>query len=121
MRTPKQQLVARVLELLDPETNTLDADQALKTWFMNIKPYGGMRLTTEGLHVMTELEFEHWPVRIDDIKNRLKLPQLLALDRKLQNPYYINSRKQCLLLFGSRDAMLLTLLGDLDDFIRKLQ
>lgn len=120
MPTPKQQLVAGILELLDSETGALDADQALQIWFMNIKPTGGMRLTLLGFQTLTELEFECWPIRIDDIKDQLKLPQLLALDRKLQNPYYVDYRKRRLVLFGSRDAMMLTLCSDVDGFLRTL-
>jgi hypothetical protein len=42
---------------------------------------------------------------------------LLALDRKITFPYYINFPGQQLILFSSREAMLATLYGDLQKFL----
>lgn len=119
MKNRKQQLIAHVLDLMSPDSRP-DADQALQLWFMNIRESGGMRLTRSGFDALTELNFEHWPIVVDDVKTRLKLPQLLGLDRKMQNPYYIDYRKRRLIFFGSRDAMMLTLCGDVNGFLRTL-
>ena len=97
-----------------------DPEQALQLWFMNIRPSGGMRLTSLGFDTLIKCEFEHWPVEVDRLKVRLKPPQLLGLDRKMQSPYYIDYRKKRLVFFGSKDAMMMTLCGDVDSFLRTL-
>jgi hypothetical protein len=45
--------------------------------------------------------------------------RLLTLDRKLTCPYYISlGKKPKLLLFGSREATMYSLYGDIDKFIK---
>jgi hypothetical protein len=49
------------------------------------------------------------------------MTHVLALDRKLQMPYYIVGKKKIpvdLVMFGSKEAMLVNLYGDLDKFLR---
>lgn len=120
MKYVKQQLVSKIIALMEPGVAPT-VKQAINLWFMNIRPSGGMRLTDCGYNVLTDMEFEFWPVEVPDLKNQIKPPQLLALDRKIQIPYYIDYRHKRLVFFGSKDAMLMTLLGDLNDFIKKLK
>jgi hypothetical protein len=51
-----------------------------------------------------------------ELKN-LNKTGLLALDRKLTFPYYIDHKKKQLVMFSSREAMLATLYGDLKQFL----
>ena len=49
------------------------------------------------------------------------MTHVLSLDRKLQMPYYIVGKKKIpvdLVMFGSKEAMLVNLYGDLDKFLR---
>ena len=119
MESIKQQLVSKIIALMEP-TVAPTVKQAINLWFMNIRPNGGMRLTDYGYDTLIRMEFEFWPVEVPDLKNQIKPPQLLALDRKIQIPYYIDYRQKRLVFFGSKDAMLMTLLGDLNDFIKKI-
>lgn len=110
----KHEITQRLVELL-PETAQIPVDQALKTWYMNLRKDGGLRLTDRGYQVLTMLDIESWPVDIDG--KHIDKRGLLALDRKITFPYYINTKKQQLIMFSSREAMLATLYGNLKKFL----
>lgn len=103
-----------------PQGEAIPVEQALSQWWYNIRSSGGMRLTAEGHRVLgTLLDVEHYTVTIDPKKFSRRL--LLDLDRKLKYPYYIQTKKglaQALILYGSQEAVLASLYGDLDRFIR---
>jgi len=113
----KRTITEQLVKLIEPE-DAVSVDQALKTWWRNIRPSGGMRLTDEGYRALTWADFEHWTVPVDDPKTTVTKRMLLLLDRKLKYPYYIDIKKKHLVLFGSQEAMLATLYGDLAQFLR---
>ena len=79
-----------------------------------------MRLTALGYTTFVEvLDLEHHEYTID---NPVTFNQhtILALDRKLQMPYYIHVVKgvpKKIVFFGSQEAMLANLYGALDKFL----
>ena len=89
-------------------------------WFYNIRPNGGLRLTDFGLTCLKDdIKLEYYSYTI---KDPLSFNQrtILALDRKLTMPYYIETKKgipTTLLFFGSKEAVLVNLYGDLDKFL----
>lgn len=91
----------------------------MSLWWYNIRARGGMRLTAKGHQVLgTVLDVEHYSIEVDPKKFSRRL--LLALDRKLRYPYFIESRKglaRKLVMYGSQEAVLANLYGDLDRFI----
>jgi len=92
------------------------------TWWNNIQDTGGMGLTTEGFRIFTEeLELAHYDWELPPqsyLGNRI----VLAMDRKMEYPYYIKRPKGKktpgkIFLFGERDAVLINLCGDLTKFV----
>jgi hypothetical protein len=110
----KRELTETLIKLL-PGSVSISLDRALKTWYMNIRINGGLRLTDCGYLAYQLLELDSWTVPIE-LKN-LNKTGLLALDRKLTFPYYIDYKKKHLVMFSSREAMLATLYGDLKKFL----
>ena len=110
----KRELTAALIDLL-PESVHITLEQALKTWYMNLRSTGGLRLTDQGRLAFDLLDIANWAVPLE-IKN-LNKPGLLALDRKLTFPYYIDYKNKQLVMFSSREAMLATLYGDLKKFL----
>jgi len=110
----KNELTQTLVELL-PESLSVTTEKALKTWYCNIRSSGGLRLTDYGYKVFRFLEIESWTVPIE-IKN-LNKKGLLALDRKLTFPYYIDLKNKQIVMFSSKEAMLATLYGDLQKFL----
>ena len=97
----------------------LDLNEAMSTWYYNIRSSGGFRLTALGYQALKTAAINFWSV---DINLRdLTKPNLLTLDRKLNWPYYIDARRKKLVLFSSRDAMMANLYGDINQWLRHLE
>ena len=112
----RRQLTERLIELL-PEERKIPIDEAQQFWWINPRNTGGFRLSKTGFDIMhRELEFEHWTVT-----SPANLRLLLELDKKLQSPYYVDAKKKELVLFGSREAMMATLHGDVKRYLDLLE
>ncbi len=103
----RERFTVKLIELL-PDSKKIPFDQARLEWWFNPSKNGGFRLTLEGYNVMASvLEFEHWRVATHP-----NLRLLLDLEKKLEVPYYVGTKKKELILFGSKEAMMATLHGD---------
>ena len=115
----KRKLTQELIRLL-PESQQITVDSALPKWWFNLRKNGGMRLTGIGYNVFVkELNLEHYEF---DISDPLQFNQqtILKLDRKLQMPYYIHAVKgvpRKLVFFGSREAVMINLYGNLQKFL----
>lgn len=107
-----------VAQLPDPYKVSLET--ARNGWWFNIRPTGGMRLTALGFKVLAEqLELKFYPYKITDSMTFTQRT-VLDLDRRLQSPYYIVTKKGYpvdVVFFGSKEAMLVNLHGDLTKFL----
>lgn len=118
----KLKLTERLVEEL-PEEFKESVDLALKTWWINIRKNGGMRLTEHGFYVLSRvLNLAHYGIEVKPITNkRVILTRIiLTLDRKLQMPYYIEVVKHVpvkVYMFGSREAVAAQLYGDIEKFL----
>lgn len=114
----KIELTRQLVEKLPPGSWTFD--QARITWWYNFRYGGGMRLTKQGYDAfVNELKIEHYEFDIPKT-TKFTYGTILALDHRLQTPYYIardNQRFNKLIFFGSREAVLVNLYGDLEKFL----
>jgi hypothetical protein len=120
MTRNKRKLTQTLVQLIDSDQQ-LSVDQAMASWYYNIRPTGGMRLTEAGYQAFEYLELENWTLTVEDPKTTLTKRILLALDRQLNYPYYINYKQKHIVFFSSQEAMLATLYGDLAQFLRNYQ
>ena len=76
-----------------------------------------MRLTEEGHKIMHALGVEAWRCDIDP--KQLTPRMLVLLDQRLQDPYFLKTDRQkpWISFYGSKEALLLTLYGDLSKFL----
>jgi len=115
----KRKLTEELIKLL-PEEQRISVASAVPSWWYNLRRNGGMRLTNLGYQVFVDdLELEHYSYSID---NPLLFNQqtVLNLDRKMQMPYYIESKKgipKRIVFFGSREAVMINLYGNLEQFL----
>jgi hypothetical protein len=99
-------------------------DHAMKTWWVNIRRGGGMRLTEAGYEMLHDvLRLESWTMDLSDRDRVIFTKRLiLDLDRKLEWPYYIqvNIKKKLrrIVFFHSKEAMMATMYGDLVKWIQ---
>lgn len=102
-----------------PEGSEETVDRAMTLWWYNIRRGGGLRLSELGYFVMKKvLDIESYEMPID--WTTFDQRTILSLDRKLQMPYYIAVSKkipQHIVFFGSREAMLARLYGNLNKFL----
>jgi len=92
-------------------------DDALTTWWQDIRPDGGLRLSPEGCVIFIRLGITNYEFEIPP-STLARANTLLILSNKLTCPYYIMmSKKPRLLLFGSKEATMYSLYGDIDKFI----
>lgn len=89
--------------------------EATIAWFFNISSTGGLRLTHMGYQVLQQLKEPSWEIEVAEAKIFKNNKLILALDKKLTGPYYINKKK--LIMFNSQEALLASLYADLPQFL----
>lgn len=115
----KADITRRVLEVI-PAEHQISFDQAISVWWQNIRRDGGLRLTDQGFLAFSRLaELEHYTYALPANQPFTKL-MLLKLDRHSTMPYYL-SPKKTISFFGSQEAMLAGLYGDLAKYIQNLR
>lgn len=114
----KKKLTQTLIEALDPELG-ITFDYAYSSWWHNLRNRGGMRLTNAGYKIfLEELELEHYNYKLEPFELDSKL--MIAMDRRLQQPYYIITKKLMpveIVFFGSKEATMVTLYGNLRKFV----
>lgn len=114
----KRELTETLVAQLDPALG-VTTDTAYTTWWHNIRAGGGMRLTGAGVKIFLEhLKLEHYRFTVDPLAVTSRL--IVDMDRRLQQPYYITMIKHYpreVIFFGSKEAMMANLYGDLKKFI----
>ncbi len=114
----KLRLTQAVINQL-PSGHDMTVNVAMKSWWYNIRATGGLRLTELGYFTFKRvLDLESYAMEIK--WETFDQTTVLRLDRKLQMPYYIEVKKKIpinVIFFGSREAMLARLYGDLNKFL----
>lgn len=116
------------LGLLDklPEDRREPWEQAMVTWWANIRPEGGLRLTRHGYEILHDvLQYESWSLDLSNQPNSVISKRVvLDLDHKLEWPYFLdfNPRKKTrrIVFFGSREAMMASMYGDLTRWLASI-
>jgi hypothetical protein len=115
----KQKITQKIIQGL-PEDDRPTLDEALQSWWMNFRDGGGLRLTPAGFMAFGTCDLETYsfavPANIVAIARHL-----LILDKKLDCPYYIKIGKNPqIVLFGSRQAVMLAMYNDLEKWLTYL-
>jgi len=104
------------------EQTPVSAELNQASWWANTRDSGGLRLSGAGYEIFSRLEGyqgHEFNLEVSLMNGR----NLLALDRYLTCPYHIGrrlGRHHILTLFGSKEAMMATLYGDVERFIASL-
>jgi len=112
----KSKLTKRLIELL-PEDHKISLEEAMLHWYTNIRNNGGFRLTVFGYQAMKILGLESWSVKLTDIKITMDKSLLLALDRKLTYPYFIDYKKKEVIFYSSKEAMMATMYSSIKNWL----
>ena len=101
-------------------------ESAMRTWWANIRRDGGMRLTDLGYRIMHDvLRLESWELDLRDRDHTVFTKRLIVdMDRKLEWPYYIEvsvkRKRRRMVFFGSREAMMASMYGDLKQWLASI-
>jgi len=125
MHNRKLEIIQRLMPQVPMEYQQ-SIDNAMITWWANIRRDGGLRLTNAGYEMMHDvLRLDSWELDLSDRpRPALTKKLILEMDRKLEWPYYLDfnprKKKNRVVFFSSREAMLATLYGDLESFLKQL-
>ena len=112
----KHKLTLSLIELL-PKDHRITLEEAMLCWYSNIRNNGGFRLTQNGYQTMKILGLESWTVPLNDIKITMDKNLLLALDRKLTYPYFIDYKKKEIVFYSSKEAVMATMYGSIKNWL----
>jgi len=113
----KQRLTQQLLTQL-PVDNRPGLEEALKAWWQDPRDDGGLRLSISGYDTFKFLSIEQHAF---DFTKVLSPSLLMTLNRKLDCPYYLKAGKTPkLIIFGSQQAIMYAMYGDLEKFLRYL-
>jgi len=112
--------VTRKLLAQLPEQERVLEDQALSDWWRDARNDNCLRLTAQGYSIFEILNIAGYRFDIPPgVPSRASI--LLILSRKLTCPYYIHIGKTpSLILFGSQEATMYSLYGDINRFVTAL-
>jgi hypothetical protein len=112
----KLAITQALIAQLKPD-DRLDVNTAMRDWWQNIRSGSGLRLTVDGYATMKQLGVAsyHFDIRPDQLTPRL----LVQLDQRLHDPYFLKAdrRRPWIEFYGSREALLANLYGDLSRFL----
>lgn len=113
--TITQELVSQL-----PTDTKYTVEMAMQYWWINLRTNGGLRLTDAGKVAFERLEIAHYEFALSDTVV-LSAKLLLTLDKKLTCPYYITpGKKSKLIVYGGKEATMLTMYGDIQRFVDSL-
>lgn len=119
----KKKLTQELVALL-PEGQRISPAAAFSAWWYNLRSTGGLRLTTLGYITFVDyLDLTQYEFNIENV-HEFNLRTVIALDRQLELPYYIVIKKGVplsVIFFGSKEAMLVNLYGNLQKFLDNYQ
>lgn len=104
----------KFVKKLTAESDIWTVSDAMDYWWQNTQ--GGWRLTSDGFRALKQYGLECWEFEVPRMAPTPGL--LLALDRKLSAPYYLNiGKKTSICFFSSKEATMYALYGDIKRFI----
>jgi len=118
--------IVQLLMPLVPMEYQQSIESVMRTWWANIRRDGGMRLTDLGYEIMHDvLRLESWELDLRDRDHTIFTKRLIVdLDRKLKWPYCIEvsikKKRRRMVFFGSREAMMATMYGDLKQWLASI-
>lgn len=109
----------KILEQV-PEEARIELDYALQAWWQDIRSDAGLRLTYAGFKAFKQVGIVCY--EFDVPATVLAKPkQLIALNKKLTCPYFLSTgKKPQVVLFGSKEATVYSLFGDIERFVNML-
>jgi len=123
----KRRITKAILEQIP---NNIDLDKAMKTWWLDIRNEGGLRLSDVGDTCFKQADIEsfEFPFRLQRITDKEPIYSyqnlMLDLSLKISCPYFIGRHKPSepyIKIYDSKIAMMINLYGDIYEYLRHSQ
>lgn len=100
-----------------PET----VEVAMTTWWQDHRGQSGFRLSDIGYVAFVTAGIQSYEFELRD--QQIRPVTFVTLNRKMQSPYYlvIQRRGSRIIMFGSHEATMFALYGNIDRFVRALR
>ena len=124
----KRRITKAVLEQIP--NNGIDLERAMRTFWLDIRSEGGLRLSDTGDQAFKTADIENFefPFRLQRITDKEPIYSyqnlMLDLSLKVTCPYYIGRHKPTepyLKIYDSKVAMIINLYGDIYEYLRNSQ
>lgn len=120
--TNRSEITKKILEIINPEYGDSDLRSAIITWWINIRPNGGLGLTETGHTAFERAQLEQYTFEVD-----IPLPTIYVIamrcDRAISCPYYLRyiQRQRYISVYDSRIAMMIQLHGSFSSYLNYLE
>jgi hypothetical protein len=110
--------------------NDIDLEKAMRTFWLDIRSEGGLRLSDVGDQAFKTADIEsfNFPFRLQRITDKEPIYSyqnlMLDLSLKINCPYFIGRHKPAepyLKIYDSKVAMMVSLYGDIYEYLRNTQ
>jgi hypothetical protein len=119
----KAKITKAVLGILNPQFTDADFDRAMKTWWKNIRPNGGLGLTIYGAEQFDLADIESFAHPFQgEVSITSWTQDVLKLDRKMPCPYMLMYQKTRLyvVVYDSSISTMIHLTETVEQFINTL-
>lgn len=125
----KRRITKAIIEQTGSE-NSFDIDTAMRTFWLDIRNEGGLRLTDVGdsFFKRADIESFEFPFRLQRITDKEPIYSyqnlMLDLSLKVPCPYYIGRHKPnepYIKIYDSKIAMMINLYGNIYEYLRNSQ
>ncbi len=113
----KKLLVSNEMLKTFPSGTEYNLRTAFIKWWINSGTTGGLRLTSTGYNLLKMMQYDRYHFNAKKLSTS---GNLLLMDQNLECPYYIDGigiTKSKRVIFGSKEATMIKLYGDFNDFL----
>lgn len=123
----KEVITNIILENLKHDTHykNLNVEQVLLKWWMTGRSSPGLRLTDEGKKCFESAGIQHYDFYFENVRTPTTF--IMSLNNKMKCPYYIglniknNKKAPFIRIYDNKIAMLVTLYGEIQNYLDSLQ
>jgi len=119
----RRMIVETVIAIIKPEHTVSDVDNAMITWWQNIRSTGGFGLTYIGSKAFESAQIEYQEFDDGESSHVGNIRLSTDLDRKMTTPYYFynDQRRQKVKIYDGRIAMLVSLHESVGAYLKTLE
>jgi hypothetical protein len=119
----RRMITEKIMAIIKPEHTVSDIDNAMITWWQNIRSTGGFGLTYAGSKAFESAQIEYQEFDDGESSHMANIMLSTGLDRKMTTPYYFynDQRRQKVKIYDGRIAMLVSLHESVGAYLKTIE